>query len=100
MPVPDRSDVEWRVGPVFMEVPVLKGVIRLERYAYGARLESRCSDRITSQGRDRTHLDDAPREARRAALDPQDSGKHSPVAHRHRIQEKGRGAALVNQCTA
>ncbi|KAJ1097323.1 hypothetical protein NDU88_002447 [Pleurodeles waltl] len=72
----------------------------LERYACGARLESRCSDHVPNQGRDRTHLDDALREAQRAALDPQDSGKQSPVAHRHHVREKGRGAALVNQRTA
>ncbi|KAJ1097257.1 hypothetical protein NDU88_002382 [Pleurodeles waltl] len=93
MPVPDRSDVEWRVGPVFMVMwvekkPMNEGrQVPAFRYACGARLESRCSDRAPSLGCDRTHLDDAPREARRASLDPRESGKQSPVAHSHRVQE-------------
>ncbi|KAJ1203000.1 hypothetical protein NDU88_006795 [Pleurodeles waltl] len=76
VPVPDRSDVEWRVGPVF----------KLARYECEARLKSRCSDRVPSLGRDREHLEDAPRGARCASLDPRDSGKLSPVVYIHRVQ--------------
>ncbi|KAJ1140155.1 hypothetical protein NDU88_006515 [Pleurodeles waltl] len=60
----------------------------LERYACRARLESRCSDRVPSLGRDRAHLDDAPRDARRASLHPRDSGKLSPVACSHRVPSR------------
>ncbi|KAJ1159575.1 hypothetical protein NDU88_000082 [Pleurodeles waltl] len=73
------------------------GVIRLECEAC---LEGRRSDCVQCLGRDQAYIDDAPRGTRRAILGPQDSGKQSPVAHRSRVQERGRGAALVEQHTA
>ncbi|KAJ1083457.1 hypothetical protein NDU88_003616 [Pleurodeles waltl] len=92
MPVPDRSDVEWRIGPVFMVIPVEEEPMHDRPASTGvhhtAWLESRCPDRVPSLGRNRAHLDDAPRDARHPSLHLRDSGKLSPVACSHRVPSR------------
>ncbi|KAJ1123893.1 hypothetical protein NDU88_002360 [Pleurodeles waltl] len=74
MPVPDRSGVEWRAGPVFM-------VMWVETEPMNAGLfgeKGRRSDRVLCVGRDWVPNDDVPRGVRRATLARGTLGKGVP----------------------
>ncbi|KAJ1185425.1 hypothetical protein NDU88_002218 [Pleurodeles waltl] len=94
MPVPDRSEAKWRVGPVFEVVLEENQPMPAGPAGSGVHHTSGRSDRVPHPGRDRAPLDDAPQGTRRASLAPRDSGKQSPVAHIHRVHRLGRGDVL------